>query len=104
MREKYDVDSTVACSMQITSHPSESLHIYTNYVAFIVDVATTRVMGGRTGTCPVTYLQLADIPLSFSQLDIQGGPKKPDCFSELITLRRLVVEMRVICQNLANFI
>ena len=32
------------------------------------------------------------------------GQKKPDCFSELITLRQLVVEMRVICQNLANFI
>jgi len=32
------------------------------------------------------------------------GQKKPDCFWELITLRRLVVEMCVICQNLANFI
>jgi len=30
--------------------------------------------------------------------------QKTDCFSELITLRWLVVEMRVICQNLANFI
>jgi len=37
-------------------------------------------------------------------INVQGRPKKPDCFWELITLRRLVVEMHVICQNLANFI
>jgi len=41
---------------------------------------------------------------SISKSYIQGGPKKTDCFWELITLRRLVVEKRVICQNLANFI
>ena len=37
-------------------------------------------------------------------LGYTGWAKKPDCFSELITLRWLVVETRVICQNLANFI
>jgi len=37
-------------------------------------------------------------------MHVQGGPKKTDCFWELITLWRLVVEMRVIYQNLAIFI
>ena len=32
-----------------------------------------------------------------------GWAKKTDCFSELITLRRLVVEMRVICQKFSKF-
>jgi len=35
---------------------------------------------------------------------IQGGPKKPDHFWTLITLQRLVVERRVICQKFANFV
>jgi len=35
---------------------------------------------------------------------IQGGPKKPDCFSDLITLWRLVLERRAVCQNCQNFI
>ena len=35
---------------------------------------------------------------------IQGGPKKPHCFSDLITLWRLVLERRAVCQNFRNFI
>ena len=35
---------------------------------------------------------------------VQGGPKKPDCFSDLITLWRLVLEWRAVCQNFRNFI
>jgi len=31
--------------------------------------------------------------------NIQGGPKKTDCFSDLITLWRLVLERRAVCQN-----
>ena len=30
------------------------------------------------------------------------GQNKLDCFSELITLRRLVVERRVVCQKFPN--
>ena len=37
-------------------------------------------------------------------IQIQGGPKKPDCFSDLITLWRLVLERRAVCQNFLNFI
>ena len=33
-----------------------------------------------------------------------GWAKKPDCFSGLITLRRLVLERRAVCQNFRNFI
>jgi len=36
-------------------------------------------------------------------ITVQGGLKKPDCFGKLITLRRLVIEMGMTCQNLANF-
>ena len=32
------------------------------------------------------------------------GQNKPDCFSELITLRRLVVERRVVRQKFSNFV
>ena len=35
---------------------------------------------------------------------VQGGPKKPDCFSDLITLWRLVLERRAVCQNFRDFI
>ena len=35
---------------------------------------------------------------------VQGGPKKPDCFSDLITLWRLVQERCAVCQNFRNFI
>jgi len=35
---------------------------------------------------------------------IQGGPKKLDHFCELITLRQLVIERHIICQNFANFV
>jgi len=35
---------------------------------------------------------------------LQGGPKKPDCFSDLITLWWLVLERRAVCQNFRNFI
>ena len=33
-----------------------------------------------------------------------GWAKKPDCFSDLITLWRLVLERRAVCQNFLNFI
>ena len=32
------------------------------------------------------------------------GQKKPDCFSDLIILWRLVLERRAVCQNFRNFI
>ena len=35
---------------------------------------------------------------------IQGGPKKPDHFWTLITLQRLAIERRVICQKFADFV
>ena len=35
---------------------------------------------------------------------IQGGPKKTRLFSDLITLWRLVLERRAVCQNFRNFI
>ena len=34
---------------------------------------------------------------------IHGGPKN-DCFSDLVTLWRLVLERRTVCQNFRNFI
>jgi len=33
-----------------------------------------------------------------------GWARKPDCFSDLITLWRLVLERRAVCQNFRNFI
>jgi len=33
-----------------------------------------------------------------------GWAKKPDCFSDLITFWRLVLERRAVCQNFLNFI
>ena len=44
------------------------------------------------------------ILLATSFTKIQGGQKKPDCFSDLITLWRLVSERRAVCQNFLNFI
>ena len=41
--------------------------------------------------------------LSFTAM-YRVGQNKPDCFSELITLRWLVVERRVVCEKFPNFI
>jgi len=53
-------------------------------------------------------LQISDTAwsawLCLCAVDIQGGPKKPDCFSDLITLWRLVLERRAVCQNFRYFI
>ena len=42
--------------------------------------------------------------IAYTAYNLQGGPKKPDCFSDLITLWWLVLERRAVCQNVRNFI
>ena len=74
------------------------------YICLVTYVNTyVNIYGLKT-----TYIFLVSyVSLYYVRLPIyttQGGPKKLDHFWEFITLQQLVLEMRVICQNLANFI
>jgi len=51
----------------------------------------------------ILYWSWLQVDMHQIQTDIQGGPKKPDCFSDLITLWRLVLGRRAVCQNFQNF-
>jgi len=52
----------------------------------------------------ILAIKIYEIKYNISLNYIQGGPKKPGCFSDLITLWRLVLERRAVCQNFRNFI
>ena len=54
-----------------------------------------------SGVYGIVYAELTNKMVRFMY---RVGQNKPDCFSELITLRRLVVERRVVCQNFLNFV
>ena len=52
---------------------------------------------------PMTIMIHSSLLTMYNIRLIQGGPKKTDCFSDLITLWRLVLERRAVCQNFRNF-
>ena len=67
--------------------------------------ATKRQNNIETTSCVYLFSRThKQLELDYTSIYIQGGPKKPDCFSDLITLWRLVLKRRAVCQNFCNFI